>query len=65
MSKVAWNALDKKVVDATVDAIAHFFYNTGESTRHMHNGNLSTMLRLMTLGFIILLTLSLMLSVVL
>ena len=47
LSKIAWKQIDLKIVDATVDTIAHAIYKTGENTRDIQNGNLSTMLRWM------------------
>lgn len=64
LSKIAWQQIDQKVVDATVDFIAKFVYNAGEKSRAMHTGNLSTMLRLMTFGFLVVLSLALVLSYV-
>lgn len=57
LSHVAWKQLDLKVVDATVDGIASLFYKTGEQTHTMQNGNLSTMLRWMVAGTVLLLAL--------
>jgi len=50
--------VDKKVVDATVDGIAGIFYKTGENTRDMQSGNLSTMLKWMVAGTVMLLSLA-------
>jgi len=58
ISKVFWKEVDLKVVDATVDGIAGILYNTGEQTRDMQSGNLSTMLKWMVAGTILLLTLA-------
>ena len=57
LSDKFWTA-DMKVVDATVDGIAGVIYNTGENTRDMQSGNLSTMLKWMVLGLVILLSLA-------
>ena len=46
------------VVDASVDGIAKFFYSTGEETRGMQSGNLSTMLKWMVVGLVVLLSLA-------
>jgi len=54
ISGVAWRAFDLKVVDFTVDLIARVIYGAGRFSKGMHTGNLSTMLRLMTLGVVIL-----------
>jgi len=56
LSAIFWKDIDLKIVDATVDFIANTFYKTGENTRGMQNGNLSTMLGWMVVGTIILLT---------
>ncbi len=58
LSTAAWKQLDLKVVDATVDMIAMLFYKTGEQTHSMQNGNLSSMLRWMVAGTMILLLLA-------
>jgi len=58
LSKVFWKQIDMKVVDASVDGIANIFYSTGESTRTMQSGNLSTMLKWMVAGIVILLSLA-------
>ena len=58
LSAMMWK-LDMKVVDATVDGVANIFYNTGKTTHKMQNGNLSTMLRWMVIGTVILLVLAL------
>ena len=56
LSMIFWKDVDMKIVDATVDFIGTTIYKTGEETRTMQNGNLSTMLRWMVIGTIILLT---------
>lgn len=58
LSDVLWRRVDLKIVDATVDLIAMTIYKTGENTRTMQNGNLSTMLRWMVIGTVILLSLA-------
>ena len=58
LSRVAWKFVDQKIVDATVDFIANTVYKTGEKGASLHNGNLSTMLRLMSFGFVMLLVLA-------
>ena len=55
LSAVLWK-VDQKVVDATVDGIANIFYSTGENTRDMQSGNLSTMLKWMVAGTVVLLS---------
>jgi NADH-quinone oxidoreductase subunit L len=57
LSTILWEKVDMKIVDASVDGIANIFYNTGEQTRDMQSGNLSTMLKWMVLGLVILLSL--------
>ncbi|MFA7610858.1 MAG: NADH-quinone oxidoreductase subunit L [Sulfurimonas sp.] len=58
LSEVFWTKVDQKVVDATVDGIANIFYQTGEKTRDMQSGNLSTMLKWMVAGMVVLLSLA-------
>ena len=57
LSAIAWK-LDMKVVDATVDGIAGIFYGTGKATHNMQNGNLSTMLKWMVTGLLVMLILA-------
>jgi NADH-quinone oxidoreductase subunit L len=47
-------ALDKAVVDGTVDLIAKVIYKTGDGSRSMQNGNLSTYLNWMGAGALLL-----------
>jgi NADH-quinone oxidoreductase subunit L len=58
LSTVLWQQVDVKIVDATVDGIAGILYSTGEKTRDMQSGNLSTMLKWMVAGTIALLSLA-------
>jgi NADH-quinone oxidoreductase subunit L len=58
LSTVLWQKVDMKIVDATVDGIAGILYGTGEKTRDMQSGNLSTMLKWMVAGTIGLLSLA-------
>ncbi len=58
LSKIFWKDIDMKIVDATVDMVANTFYKTGEATRGMQDGNLSTMLRWMVIGLVVMLTLA-------
>ncbi len=51
-SKVAWEEVDLKVVDATVDGIAKVVESTGDEARKAQNGNLSTYLQWMSFGLI-------------
>ena len=55
LSTVFWKQVDLKIVDATVDGIANVLYSTGEKTRGMQSGNLSTMLKWMVVGVVSLL----------
>ncbi|MBD3809068.1 MAG: NADH-quinone oxidoreductase subunit L [Sulfuricurvum sp.] len=63
LSRIAWKQIDLKIVDAIVDGIANFIYRTGENTRDIQNGNLSTMLRWMVFGLIVLVALAVAFSV--
>ncbi len=58
LSTVFWKQIDQKIVDATVDGIAGVLYNTGENTRVMQSGNLSTMLRWVVIGLVTILSLA-------
>lgn len=58
LSELFWTRIDQKVVDATVDGVANIFYQTGDKTRVMQSGNLSTMLKWMVAGTVILLSLA-------
>lgn len=58
LSAIFWHQVDLKIVDATVDGIAGIFYSTGEKTRDMQSGNLSTMLKWMVAGTVALLSLA-------
>jgi NADH-quinone oxidoreductase subunit L len=58
LSTVFWKQIDMKVVDATVDGIAGILYKTGENTRDMQSGNLSTMLKWMVVGTVAMLSLA-------
>ena len=55
ISEKLWTEVDLKIVDATVDNIAKFFYSTGDKTRAMQTGNLSNYLNWMAVGGVILL----------
>ena len=48
--------VDNAVVDASVDGIANAFYSAGKNTRDMQSGNLSTMLKWMVAGTVMLLS---------
>jgi len=58
LSKFAWQKIDLKIVDATVDMIARVLYGTGNTARKIQSGNLSSMLRWMVAGIAILLVLA-------
>jgi NADH-quinone oxidoreductase subunit L len=58
LSELFWTKIDQKVVDASVDGIANILYQTGERTRVMQSGNLSTMLKWMVAGTVALLSLA-------
>jgi NADH-quinone oxidoreductase subunit L len=58
LSTIFWKQVDQKVVDATVDGIAGVIYSTGEKTRDMQSGNLSTMLKWMVAGTVAMLSLA-------
>jgi NADH-quinone oxidoreductase subunit L len=58
LSYIFWKQIDMKIVDASVDGIAKCLYNTGDKTREMQSGNLSTMLRWMVAGLVGLLSLA-------
>jgi len=55
VSEKFWTEVDLKIVDASVDGIAKFFYYTGDKTRSMQTGNLSNYLNWMAVGGVILL----------
>jgi NADH-quinone oxidoreductase subunit L len=55
LSKVFWEKVDMKIVDASVDGIANILRSTGENTRGMQSGNLSYMLRWMAGGMMLIL----------
>ena len=58
LANFAWQKIDTKVVDLTVDLIAKMVYSTGEKSRKMQSGNLSDMLRWMVVGMVVLLILA-------
>ena len=58
LSTIFWKKVDIKIVDATVDGVANILYTTGEKTRTMQSGNLSTMLKWMVVGTVALLSLA-------
>lgn len=54
ISEKFWQSIDMKVVDRTVDGIAHFFYKSGDVNRRMQTGNLSHYLNWMAVGAVVL-----------
>ncbi|MBL0687384.1 MAG: NADH-quinone oxidoreductase subunit L [Sulfurospirillum sp.] len=58
LSRFAWLNIDNKIVDASVDMIAKTICSSGEKAREMQSGNLSSMLRWMVVGIIVLLVLA-------
>lgn len=58
ISEVFWTKIDLKIVDATVDNIAKFFYVSGDKTRAMQTGNLSNYLNWMAAGAVVLLVIA-------
>ncbi len=63
ISTIAFKIFDMKIIDFIVDGIAKIIYKSGEQTRVIQNGNLSSSLRLMVVGIVFLLVLSLLLTV--
>ncbi|MDA7847946.1 NADH-quinone oxidoreductase subunit L [Sulfurospirillum sp.] len=58
LSRFVWLNIDNKIVDASVDMIARAIYGGGEKARKMQSGNLSSMLRWMVVGIVVLLALA-------
>ena len=58
VSEIFWTKIDLKIVDATVDNIAKFFYGAGDKTRSMQTGNLSNYLNWMAVGAVLLLVIA-------
>lgn len=54
LSDFAWKKIDLKIIDFVVDTIALVIYKSGEKSRHIQSGNLSSMLRWMVVGLLIL-----------
>ncbi len=63
ISKFSWKQIDLKIVDAIVDGIAKTIYKSGEESRVIQSGNLSSSLRLMVFGITTLLVLSVALGI--
>jgi len=57
LSDLAWE-IDKRVVDAIVDGIARMIYKSGDVSRGMQNGNLSSYLNWMGAGAVVLVLIS-------
>ena len=55
LSKIAWEKIDMKIVDATVDGIAAIIYKLGGKSTAMQSGNLSKNLKWMVVGLVVLL----------
>ena len=55
ISDILWREVDLKIVDATVDGIAKFLYDSGDGVRGMQTGNLSNYLNWMAVGSVVLL----------
>ena len=51
-----WKVIEIKLIDASVDGIAHFINKLGVKARTIQSGNLSSSLKLMVLGLILGLT---------
>lgn len=50
VSKVLWNAIDKKVIDFSVDLVGKIIIVSARLSKSHHNGNLSSMLRMIGFG---------------
>jgi NADH-quinone oxidoreductase subunit L len=59
LSTFLWKSVDQKIVDKTVDTIASGLVRLGKGANAMQTGNLSTMLRWMVVGLVVLLVLAL------
>ena len=59
----AWKTIEIKLIDASIDGLAHFVNKLGVKARPIQSGNLSSSLRLMALGLITGLIFALVLSV--
>ena len=63
MSVWMWNVIEVKLIDASIDGLAHLINKLGVKARPIQTGNLSSSLRLMVLGLILGLVFALVLSV--
>lgn len=61
MSRFSWKEIDLKIVDTIVDAIAKSVYSTGNEGRVIQTSNLSTALRWMAFGLLLLVILTILL----
>ncbi len=64
LSEIAWKEIDMEIVDASVDGIAKAVKVMGDESRKMQNGNLSSYLKWMVAGFIIVTVVSLLTVVI-
>jgi NADH-quinone oxidoreductase subunit L len=58
-----WKVVETKLIDASIDGLAHFINKLGVMIRPIQSGNLSSSLRLMAVGLILGLVFALVLSV--
>ena len=63
MSVWMWNVIEVKLIDASIDGLAHLINKLGVKARPIQTGNLSSSLRLMAVGLIFGLVFALVLSV--
>ena len=63
MSVWMWNVIEVKLIDASIDGLAHLINKLGVKARPIQTGNLSSSLRLMVFGLILGLVFALVLSV--
>jgi NADH-quinone oxidoreductase subunit L len=63
MSVWMWKVIEVKLIDASIDGLAHFVNKLSVKIRPIQSGNLSSSLRLMTVGLIFGLVFALVLSV--
>ena len=54
LSKIAYKQVDLKIIDAFVDGIAHFIYSSGKEARIVQKASLSSSLKVMTIGILVL-----------
>ena len=63
LSKFSFKQIDLKIIDAIVDGIAKLVYASGREAREIQSSSLSTALRIMVIGVVILLVLSIALGI--